>query len=76
MTPLTPGFRRFQVRPWADGRESAAGEIPTPAGSIRVEWRRNAEGRLDLTVEHPAVLTPEVAELADSPLGKVVLRSY
>ncbi len=76
VTPLAPGFRRFQVRPWADGREAATGEIPTPAGPIRVEWRRNAEGGLDLTVEHPAVLTPEVAELADSPLGKVVLRSY
>ena len=74
--PLEAGFKRFRVRPYGDGRPCAEGEIPTPAGKIFVRWERNAEGKLDLTVRHPAALEPVVEEWTESPLGKVVLESF
>ena len=66
--PLEAGFKRFRVRIWADGRESAAGAIPTPSGEIFIKWNRRADGTFDLAVKHPAGLTPEVEALADTPL--------
>lgn len=69
--PLEPGFKRFQVRPWHGEEAFAEGEIPTPAGRIRVSWRRNAAGLLDLQVRHPAGLQPEISAWEDAPLGTV-----
>ena len=74
--PLEPGFRRFRVRPWADGRGGAEGEIPTPVGMIRIAWRKNDRGKYDLSIAHPASLTPVVEEFGDTPLGEVVRNPF
>ncbi len=71
VTPLEPGFRRFEVRPYADARTGrAAGTVPTPHGEIQVSWRRENAG-LSLEVSHPAGLACTVAAYAECP----VLRS-
>lgn len=51
VTPLEPGFRRFQVAPQPSGLASAAGRYPTPAGDILVSWKlAGANVELELTV--------------------------
>ncbi len=69
--PLEPGFKRFRVRPWHGEESFADGEIPTPAGRIRVAWQRNEAGLLDLQVYHPAGLHAEISAWEDAPLGTV-----
>ena len=73
--PLEPGFKRFRVRPWHGEESFAEGEVPTPAGRIRVAWQRNAAGLLDLQVRHPAGLQPEISAWEDAPLGTVQVKS-
>jgi hypothetical protein len=73
--PLEPGFKRFRVRPWHGEESFAEGEVPTPAGRIRVAWQRNADGLLDLQVRHPAGLQPEISAWEDAPLGTVQVKS-
>ena len=73
--PLEPGFRSFRVRPWADNRESASGEVPTPHGMIQIAWQKNALGKYDLEVKYPECLQIKVEELSDTPLGEVKLIS-
>lgn len=55
VTPLEPGFRKFEVRPYAADLSHAAGSIPTPHGFIRVEWQKCTDG-LRVKVRHPAGL--------------------
>ena len=66
--PVEPGFRRFRVKPYSAGLPRAAGEIPTPAGAIRVEWHREQDG-LHLTVRHPAVLTAVLEQYPEEPVA-------
>ena len=73
VVPLEPGFTRFQVRPWSDGRDEASGDIPTRKGVISVHWKKNAEGKLDLEVKYPKGTLPIVSELQDSQLGNIIL---
>lgn len=55
ITPLEPGFRKFEVKPYAADMDHAEGTVPTPAGPIRASWYRNGD-TLYVTVRHPAVL--------------------
>ena len=43
ITPLSPGFRTFSVRPTPFDLEFAEGRVPTPFGSIEVKWRKRAQ---------------------------------
>jgi hypothetical protein len=56
---VSPGFRRFVVQPAPGSLEVARGLCPTPHGPIRVEWRRQADGRLDIKVDAPAACERE-----------------
>jgi alpha-L-rhamnosidase len=57
--PVAPGMREFRFSPAeASGVEWARGEVPTPHGSIRVEWERR-DGQLSSTV-----LTPKGVNVA------------
>ncbi len=78
VTPQAPGFRRFRVRPWLDAANpEAAGDIPTPAGSIHIECRRRpADGSYELKVIHPAALQPEVAMFEGVATARLELESY
>lgn len=49
--PLSPGFRKFEVRPQPCGLDWAKGIVPTPHGDIAVSWTRaNGEMKLEVTV--------------------------
>jgi hypothetical protein len=74
--PLEMDFKRFRVRIWSDGRDHAAGEIPTRHGKISVSWQKNAQGRFDLAIKHPAGLEPVIEEFSDTPLGEVEITAF
>lgn len=67
--PLAPGFTRFAVSPYPDRFSHAGGRIPTPSGSIGVNWTRETEGlRVELT--GPATLTPVVQPCEEAPITR------
>jgi hypothetical protein len=51
--PTSPGYATFTVIPRAPGLEWARGEVWTPRGPIRVQWRRGPRGRPWITVSSP-----------------------
>lgn len=53
VTPLEPGFAKVKIDPKPCGLTEASGEIPTPHGPIKVSWRINDAGVLDLAVNAP-----------------------
>ena len=61
--PLKPGFKRFLFNPVPHDLDFAEGSIPTPAGSIRVRWRRTG---IILSVE----LTVPYGLTAQTPDGE------
>ena len=68
--PLAPGFRRFRVMPWDGGLTHASGTVPTPAGEIRVKWKRRGHA-LELSVTHPDELSCKIVELPETPVIRV-----
>lgn len=56
VTPLEPGFKRFRVKPYAGDLTSAKGSVPTPHGTIHVEWKRRPDGTLDVAVNAPGAV--------------------
>lgn len=60
VTPSSPGFKTFDVRPRLCGLEWARGSVPTPRGDVAVSWSRHpGDLRLDLTVPAGAEATIE-----------------
>lgn len=60
VTPLKPGFKEFLVKPYPGTVKHAKGEIPTPAGMIKIEWTC-IENAIELQVHAPAGLKWETA---------------
>ena len=56
--PLTPGFRKFRVRPRPGGLERASALVPTVRGSIRCSFEKGSTLSLDLDV--PSGMRAEV----------------
>ena len=52
VTPLEPGFRKFEVKPYPAGLSEASGNIPTPSGFIHVSWKITDSG-MDVKIKHP-----------------------
>lgn len=73
VTPLEPGFKKFEVKPYPGNCTSASGEVPTPAGKIEISWRKNSDGTLDIDICHPHGLTPVTASYEEAPLGKITV---
>ena len=69
--PLSPGFGTFRVKPWCGNFRSASGEIPTPAGTITVQWHRDDAGQIHLSVSHPASLQMETDSYPECPVASV-----
>lgn len=65
--PLTPGFETFEVRIDPGKYKSASGEMPTPHGMITVDWTRNDDGSLNVTVKHPAGCKPVFRAYEEAP---------
>ena len=76
VTPLEPGFKTFQVMPWAGDLPHAAGEIVTPQGKISVSWQRQADNSLALTVKHPAQLKCVINAQPDTQVSSTQINSY
>lgn len=66
--PLEPGFRRFEVKPYPGNFPQAEGSVPTPAGPIRISWKRNAEGVVELVVVSPPGLDFVVESYPEYPV--------
>jgi hypothetical protein len=75
VTPLTPGFKSFQVSPWTDELTEASGSIPTPKGEINISWQLK-NGLVDIEINHPSGLEPTVKPYPESPLGNIKITSY
>lgn len=63
VTPLSPGFRRFGLRPVPPGHGVtwARGVVPTPDGTIEVEWRNLETRGFQVSVKAPSGSTGEIA---------------
>lgn len=70
LRPASPGYKTVYFNPFLDGIQWVKAEVPTPQGIISVQWRREATGELDVTVnanyplELIPVLDPAVAAVA------------
>ncbi|MGD1002538.1 MAG: family 78 glycoside hydrolase catalytic domain [Candidatus Brocadiia bacterium] len=67
--PLEPGFARFAIAPYPDCFLEAKGAVPTPAGPIRIEWRRTDAG-LVVTAEGPSHLAPTLEAYHEAPVAE------
>ncbi|MHB0897741.1 MAG: family 78 glycoside hydrolase catalytic domain [Spirochaetales bacterium] len=56
LRPTAPGFARFEVRPWFGNLAWVEGSMPTPAGLLCLNWRRE-RGRIELEVAVPEGLS-------------------
>ena len=70
VTPLEPGFARFEVKPYCGKLTHAEGEIPVPGGFIRVRWQLR-DGMIDLEVTHLEGMTPEIKAFEEFPIRSV-----
>lgn len=52
VTPLEPGFKKFEVKPYPAVLAQASGTIPTPYGNISVSWEKTPDG-MSVEVTHP-----------------------
>ena len=68
--PLEPGFARFEVKPYCGNLTHAEGEVPTPDGFIRVKWQLR-DGMIDLELEYPEGMTPEISCYEEFPIRSV-----
>ena len=59
-TPTVPGWKEFQVAPQTLGLRSAAGQLPTTHGAVKVEWQFGEDDLLTFVVEAPAHLKGQV----------------
>ena len=66
--PLAPGWDGVRLAPQVDGLEWAKGEVPSPKGKIKVEWRKR-RNRLEFSAQVPTGLVAEVA-LPSAPLRR------
>jgi len=69
--PLSPGYRTFSVSPYCGSWQSAAGEIMTPSGAIKVQWQRNDNG-ITIELNGPENLTPVYQGLPEVKIAAIL----
>jgi alpha-L-rhamnosidase len=74
--PLTAGFQKFEVKPYAGKLNYAKGSVPTPVGEIHIEWQKRSDNSLELKVNHPAGLIPKIASYKNHPINKININKY
>ena len=74
--PLTPGFAAFEVRIDPGKYRFASGEMPTPHGMISVDWKKQEDGSLDVTVKHPAACKPVFRAYSEAPYAGIRTETY
>ena len=75
ITPLSAGFKKFEVKPYASSLSRAMGSMPTPYGPIMVSWVKK-DDRLYLEVKHPLELECIVNEYPESPIAEQKITAY
>jgi alpha-L-rhamnosidase len=65
--PIGPGWTKLRIAPFPGKLEFARGVIPTPRGSLRVEWEKAGEDQLAVRLDVPEGLEIEFV----SPDGRV-----
>ncbi|MFA6816016.1 MAG: family 78 glycoside hydrolase catalytic domain [Lentisphaeria bacterium] len=74
--PLTAGFKKFEVKPYAGKLNYAKGTVPTPAGNIQIEWRKTPQNTLIVSVQYPTGLTPKIVSYPDCPVTEIHSNEY
>ncbi len=72
VTPIEPGFLRFSVQIYPSRHMLAEGVIPTPFGSIAVQWQKERTG-LSIQISAPPECQPVFAPYPEAPYVEVVL---
>ncbi len=70
VAPTAPGYRRWAIAPQTATLRWAQGSVPTPHGTIAVEWRRSA-GSFVLTESTPHGTTGTVSVPLVTPSGTI-----
>ena len=65
--PLTPGWTRMRIKPFAGELEFAKGVVPTPQGPLTIEWEKAGEDQLVVKLIIPEGIEAEFV----SPDGQV-----
>ena len=52
-TPLSPGYRKCQIKPFVGDLKWASGAVPTPRGLIAVQWKK-VGAKLNLSFKAPS----------------------
>jgi hypothetical protein len=73
--PIEPGFRRFVISPYPDRFTEAGGTVPTPAGPIRIEWRRSDRG-LIVKATGPRNLTAVLSRLPETRVWRATYNGH
>ena len=60
VTPVAPGFKTVQIRPWLGDLDWAEGSIPTPHGEIQVRWEKTSTREGGARIQGEVELPPEV----------------
>ena len=71
--PLAPGWNQALIKPHLGQLSSAAGEVPTPHGSVMVDWKRDQAFTLSLTL--PKGMTARVELPVVDGTNKVLVNS-
>ncbi|MBR4752766.1 MAG: hypothetical protein IK077_13500 [Thermoguttaceae bacterium] len=53
VTPLEPGFKKAQVKPFLGDLDWFEGAVPTPYGQIKVSCKKNADGKVETKIDAP-----------------------
>ena len=73
--PIEPGFRRFVISPYPDRFAEAEGTVPTPAGPIRIKWRRADRG-LMVEASGPRSLEATLSPLPEAPVSRATYNDH
>ncbi len=63
--PLAPGFKKVSVKPNLGTLSFAKGTVPTPEGSIRIDWKRTNTFTLTLRLPKGTMAAVDLPALAD-----------
>ncbi len=59
VTPNEPGWTKITIAPFPETLEFARGDIPTPRGTLRVEWEKAGDDQLAVRIDVPEGVTAE-----------------
>ncbi len=78
LRPADPGFKQVYFNPNLTAMESATASVPTPHGTIKLDWRFTDEGELHMSIDANykldvvAQLVPELAAQTVMKIGENV----